>query len=367
MQYTSLPRLKYIDAAKGIGIAVIVWGHLDYLWSPASVWFSSFKLAIFYIISGLLTANRFLTTGKAEDWKTVAKKRLYSLGVPFAVYSLLAIVFHVQYCAESWSHGAQLVLEDLRLTLSLRGILTLWFLPTLFFSEVLFAAAKVEQWSGARKLLVTVLLPVLLSGISVWFGTVQAHYSGDPKFVSVSYVFLVVVKSLAGFWFVLAGYLIYRHADLSKVRKLPLFLLACAVNLALALLNPNVDFNFFVLDRYPLLFFANGVLGSVVVLELLRWLEQYSRLKAACWCGKNSLFIMATHFPWYLCTRIVSMGNQIYYAQQPDGRYYLLALAEFLVLMLVEAVLIRGKEWLKKACYKRLSPDRFASRVLKYL
>lgn len=33
--------LGFVDAAKGLGMLAIIWGHMDYLWSTSSVWFSS--------------------------------------------------------------------------------------------------------------------------------------------------------------------------------------------------------------------------------------------------------------------------------------------------------------------------------------
>ena len=46
--------LGFVDAAKGLGMLAIIWGHMDYLWSTSSVWFSSFKIAVFYVVVGLL-------------------------------------------------------------------------------------------------------------------------------------------------------------------------------------------------------------------------------------------------------------------------------------------------------------------------
>ena len=33
--------LGFVDAAKGLGMLAIIWGHMDYLWSTSSVWFLS--------------------------------------------------------------------------------------------------------------------------------------------------------------------------------------------------------------------------------------------------------------------------------------------------------------------------------------
>lgn len=55
--------LGFVDAAKGLGILAVIWGHMDYLWSTSSVWFSSFKLAVFFVVVGLLKAHRYEARG----------------------------------------------------------------------------------------------------------------------------------------------------------------------------------------------------------------------------------------------------------------------------------------------------------------
>lgn len=91
--------LGFVDAAKGLGMLAIIWGHMDYLWSTSSVWFSSFKIAVFYVVVGLLKARRYEARGQEESCGAVWGKRLYSLVIPYGVYSLLAILAHLAFAA----------------------------------------------------------------------------------------------------------------------------------------------------------------------------------------------------------------------------------------------------------------------------
>ena len=50
-------RLEYIDVAKGIGILLIVWGHVSSSWLSwgwGCEWASYFKISLFFVISGYL-------------------------------------------------------------------------------------------------------------------------------------------------------------------------------------------------------------------------------------------------------------------------------------------------------------------------
>lgn len=80
--------LGFVDAAKGLGMLAIIWGHMDYLWSTSSVWFSSFKIAVFYVVVGLLKAYRYGERGQRDSCAQVMKKRWYSLVIPYGVFWL---------------------------------------------------------------------------------------------------------------------------------------------------------------------------------------------------------------------------------------------------------------------------------------
>ena len=40
-------RKKYLDAAKGWGILMVVFGHITSLGNPIDIWFGAYKLAVF--------------------------------------------------------------------------------------------------------------------------------------------------------------------------------------------------------------------------------------------------------------------------------------------------------------------------------
>ena len=137
--------LGFVDATKGLGILAVIWGHMDYLWSTSSVWFSSFKLAVFFVVVGLLKARRYEARGQEESCGTVWGKRLYSLVIPYGVYSLLAILAHLAFAAVRHQGIREALGGDIFLTITLRGIATLWFLPTLLLAELLCAEGYIDR------------------------------------------------------------------------------------------------------------------------------------------------------------------------------------------------------------------------------
>lgn len=357
--------LGFVDAAKGLGILAVIWGHMDYLWSTSSVWFSSFKLAVFFVVVGLLKARRYEARGQEESCGAVWGKRLYSLVIPYGVYSLLAILAHLAFAAVRHQGIREALGGDIFLTITLRGIATLWFLPTLLLAELLFAAIRPESRCRAVKLLLCILMPVLLWAVCWFYERVDLPEGLLAQ--AGQNLFVVAAKSVSGCWFMLCGYYIYRHLDPKRLSRPLILVVLLAVNLGLSLLSPKLDFNSFRLGRFGLVFYVNGVLGSVAVLELLRYLEGRVSLRPLIWCGKNSLFLMATHLPWYIAPVLVAVGKRFYTAAAPDVKYFLVMLAEFAALMAIEFVMVRCKDRIKDAMTGRWGKERPICKAVKYL
>lgn len=72
MGYVSSDRYKWIDTLKGIGILLVMWGHVQQT-SPLKLWISSFHVASFLVISGFLIAR----SGKTyEDFRNKTIKKI---------------------------------------------------------------------------------------------------------------------------------------------------------------------------------------------------------------------------------------------------------------------------------------------------
>ena len=132
-------RKKYLDAAKGWGILMVVFGHITKLGNPIDIWFGAYKLAVFYFVSGYLLAMRQsfrkMSTGE------YIKKHAKSLLIPYFGYSAFVMIYNVIVGIMKWKSTTDIVkrfLLQAYMTFSFRGISALWFLPTLFFAQVLF-------------------------------------------------------------------------------------------------------------------------------------------------------------------------------------------------------------------------------------
>lgn len=112
-------RIEWIDIAKGIGIFLMVIGHTgipQYL----SNWIYSFHMPMFFVLSGILYNHE-----KYKSFRALLKARLYSLCIPYLVFTVVAFV----------GMRALGLVEWVELYKGWSGY-ALWFIPVLLMTEL---------------------------------------------------------------------------------------------------------------------------------------------------------------------------------------------------------------------------------------
>lgn len=94
-------RVTYLDLAKGIGIILVVLGHMENINAGLRTWISSFHMPLFFVISGMLIALKnedkklivqdSATEGRWSGLKTLTLKKARGILVPYAWFSLIYI------------------------------------------------------------------------------------------------------------------------------------------------------------------------------------------------------------------------------------------------------------------------------------
>ena len=293
-------RLSFIDAAKGVGILMIMFGHITSLSNPVDSWMSSFKISVFYVVTGYLYS--YTQTPIKRNFGEFSKRLFETLLIPYLWFSLFGSLFKaacVLLRHEGLTEALLMLMRCLANTLVLKGINSLWFIPTtiigaLVFYGLLHAPKGIQLTyaifgpfavSIARQ---TVLASETLTGTYVYWLVILAG-----KLIPV------VGKGLMAAWFMGTGYLWQTacpaHNRNNTSKELWAGIALCIVNICLSRLNHGaVDINLLREGSRPWLFYASGVVGSFGLLLLLKsvcsthathWLE---------YLGKNSFVIMAT-------------------------------------------------------------------------
>ena len=126
-------RIAWIDALRGVGILIVVAGHV-FTWPPLRHAIFLFHMPLFFFLSGL--------TFRPGPLRALAARRVMTLVLPYASFVLLAFAIYVAATSPSgpaaWRFAATLAYGGS----ALGGALAIaWFVPCLFWTSLAYAAA----------------------------------------------------------------------------------------------------------------------------------------------------------------------------------------------------------------------------------
>ena len=152
-------RVEYFDIAKGIGIILVILCHIEYVPLDIRRYIVTFHMPVFFVISGMLMN---LTREVDRPLGEILKRKLFNIMVPYLIFSVIFPITDVfRYAHQGIPNPSSALLSDILVGFSMTGISVLWFLPALFFSElIVLAFAK-----NIKKPLFEILTIAIASGI----------------------------------------------------------------------------------------------------------------------------------------------------------------------------------------------------------
>ncbi|MCM1467297.1 MAG: acyltransferase [Alistipes sp.] len=291
-------RIDYVDIAKGIGILLVIMGHIEFNYVPFC---GSVHIPLFFILAGFL-----YDIDKTQDrtYRELTGKRVKRLLVPYLIYNM---VLYVKYLLK-------LVLSHtFTVELGLRGFLGFVYSSALFYKNV----PTEENFEG-----------FVFGNGPLWFLTAMAvssvifyfiiyfvlKHRFDWKKIILSSVVLCALSfllcrtlpvylpwsmeaALLGAVFMLMGMCLRRYHVIERTSKMYGLPVVCLVLFAL-LHHINGAANLAVQDygRFMTVYLILGLLGTYIVLWLSFW---FTRSKAVSgvlsYVGQNTLIILAFH------------------------------------------------------------------------
>lgn len=291
-------RIEYIDSAKGMGIALVVIGHVVYgnNYSVPNAeticnFIYSFHMPLFFIISGLcIKESKVLET-------TVIKKMVRVYLLPYVIWSALyLLVFQIIAVLMKTSS----IFENGRFAhaISACGLAPLWFLLALFTSEIIVLMIKPmlkRKWGGYCVL-------IILVGISIcctyWYNSI-----GEVSILADNWI-IGTMRIAPTTFYVLFGYMmkepINRSEQLNSVRWKMIVSMIVLQALLCWQWNDVIDVQVFLLGK-PWLYFIKGINGSLIVLLIAQSVHSgfLTRL------GHKSKELMILHYPPFYYTVIL--------------------------------------------------------------
>lgn len=249
-------RLHYLDAARGLAILLVVLGHIWETDQAVPVLIYSFHIPLFFLISGILIAY---TDRENRPAKQLVLSGLRSLIVPYVFFEAVFILIfglrnHFDFSSSSGQIYSGLLLSPQNVPL--------WFLPTLFLTE-LFFLLLLRLICNRSCVAVICLLLYLLPFVPEIGRILPAP----------------LLRCLSSLGFLAVGYF---SANLVRAKNPPviLLLLTAVASGALALINGKTGI-YKLSFRNPLLFTVCALTGSYCVIFLLKKLSSKDSLAAS--------------------------------------------------------------------------------------
>lgn len=294
-------RLDYLDMAKGIGMLLVLIGHLqgDTIFSlspyfhPLCVFIFSFHMPLFFIISGILMAIRE-DKNDSISLKTHASKRFKGIMIPYYWFSLFYFMV-VIYAFIKGSIAYQTVLINLWYVLSCYGMNVLWFLPAMFFGELLFLYLK--QKLSFKNLCIVIPIISAIAFIICNLLTLPEYNSAFAmRFHELA---ILLIRPFIACGWIFVGFIVHKLYVTYKIEeKLESRLLSISIGVILLILcaffskvNNGVDFRSLVF-RNVFFYILCSILGSYGLILLCKGLP---KIKLFTFWGVGSLTFMAVH------------------------------------------------------------------------
>lgn len=324
-------RYAWIDYAKGICIILVTFRHVqeglhpagtEYLYPGlkfADVFFFSFRMPLFFIISGIFLGGA-LRKKSVNDY---ISGRFKTLVWPLLLWGCVQITLQLLF--KGYVNADREPIDYLNLLIKPREIEQFWYLHTLFLTGSLYAILKV--W-GKFKMIHQVLLGILLYSI-----TGYCRYNALFEHLFILDVFFYYIFFAVGDYF---GSMILDQKNFKVFSSTRTFLIFTPLFVALELYFTKINLehgigsgyrqpDYYVQNQMPALFLIVGLIGGAFLIHCSFLLQKMNVLKFIRVVGYYSLSIYVIHLA-------VTAGTRIFFRE-------VLHYDNFVVLLIVSTIL----------------------------
>lgn len=336
-------RLEYLDMAKGIGIILVVLGHMEDIATGTRVWISSFHMPLFFVISGILMAVKDEPSG---SFAQSVRKRFRGIIIPYLWFSLSYFIIDIANLNIIHNIDLHTFIVDTISSATFYGMSVLWFLPALFLASTgfLFLKRKLPDKAVAPLLIVIALISY---AIRILLGKVYTANESSlvlTSLINVAYIFLraAIAQSFVGL-----GYYSKKVFDTcGKGSKIKEFLdtkpgsfsagaVLLGINIYLALSNGCADLRNILLNNV-LIYYLGAFTGCFAIILLCKALPP---IRPVTYFGRNSLIVMACHINYYILYAGIKLAWLVD-AYNKHAKHYVFVAVTVITVFVLSAVVI---------------------------
>ena len=292
-------RLTYLDMAKGIGIFLVILGHIEYIREDTLKWISSFHMPLFFVIGGILAYE------KREEGRplfSALAARARGTLVPYAAFTIMLLTMNTleHFLDPGALSGAQLARQYVDAATGY-GIHILWFLPAYFTAGAIFLLLERRLRPVSRNLAI-LLLAVGAYGVTVIFRLDQYAVTDLPLIGFAGMDLLItLLRGILAMPFLLMGWYLGAFYGRLPRKAFPVLALLLIPGGILALHLSVFDLHYLYVEPWH---YLAAFLSCAGLTALMRALPA---IRPLAWLGRNSLVIMCTHAAFFV-VYYVSLG-----------------------------------------------------------
>ena len=292
-------RLTYLDMAKGIGIFLVILGHIEYIREDTLKWISSFHMPLFFVIGGILAYEK---REEGRPFFSALAARARGTLVPYAAFTIMLLTMNTleHFLEPGALSGAQLARQYVDAATGY-GIHILWFLPAYFTAGAIFLLLERGLRPVSRNLAV-LLLAVGAYGVTVIFRLDQYAVTDLPLIGFAGMDLLItLLRGILAMPFLLMGWYLGAFYGRLPRKAFPVLALLLIPGGILALHLSVFDLHYLYVEPWH---YLAAFLSCAGLTALMRALPA---IRPLAWLGRNSLVIMCTHAAFFV-VYYVSLG-----------------------------------------------------------
>lgn len=255
-------RIIEIDYTKAIGIILMVLGHCYSNTNLLIRWLYSFHMPLFFIVPGIVYGQ------KSSKLNFSWKNRLKSIILPYFIFGTIYILF--LFLMNKFS-DVNILIVRFKMLFTLQGVSVLWFLPCIFFAELIFKFLVNQKYG------LIYITSVMLIGLF------------SPN---INNYLLVILRAFVGTGFMAIGYYCSKYY-IQKINPI-LVIFTFFIQIFLSLQNQTVSLAALEFENV-FLYIINSVLGTYIVIQFCIVLKDSKlRLSFLNTIGKNTIIVLGT-------------------------------------------------------------------------
>lgn len=298
-------RLKWIDYARGIAIILVVYRHVFeglkesglpvsefMLFEYANIFFFSFRMPLFFIVSGIFVALSLQKKGIKNYIDTRARTVLY----PYFLWACIQLT--IQLFFQKYTNGHPTAQTYLYLFYLPREIAHFWYLYALFNVGVLYVLAKEKLHISPLQ---NIILGVIMFYISVltWQENITTGFLGD---ILHYYVFFAIGDAISRFMLNRDNFKYFESWQTFFLLILPF--VAAQYYFLKVNLPHSIEKYMYVEYYQPITFVIIALIGCAFIVNITFILQKLSIINWLTILGRHSLYIYVAHVIAFAAVRI---------------------------------------------------------------